>query len=155
MVLYASTILVKDLVCPITRQWKLGNLENDLPSDFVLDLRNKLGLFFGGKDRAVWKFSKSGKFSVSSAYSNPKGSEWSLTPPLFDRSKLWKLQHPYRILMFIWKLCRSGVPVRAKLHQRIQNMVSICSYVLLIFVNLYHLCLIIYFSFFFFDIRLD
>jgi hypothetical protein len=72
------------------------------------------------EDAPMWRFSKSGMYSVRSAY-------YQLMETIVDNNhlkengnwkKLWKLQVPNKVKIFLWRVLRGCLPVRSRLTQK-------------------------------------
>ena len=71
-----------------------------------------------GNDRIVQKYNMSGEFSVGSAYwvlTNKNRRE--MNPEVWKR--LWRLNIPYKMIVFLWKLYDDCLMVQTSLHKRI------------------------------------
>jgi hypothetical protein len=123
---------VSDLICPITRTWKVDALEKFfLPMD-VQAIQQIPISYIRRPDFLAWHYERTGVFSVRSAYrmlmetkirrenflegrAEPSNSEqdekaWR---------KLWKVKVPAKIRLFAWRLAKASLPtgeVRAHRH---------------------------------------
>ncbi|XP_042964631.1 uncharacterized protein LOC122298851 [Carya illinoinensis] len=69
-------------------------------------------------DELVWKHEKNGQFSVRSAYrlfltdaaSNQEGEVSSREDQTTMWRKIWKMQVPTRVKIFVWRVCKEGLP---------------------------------------------
>lgn len=79
-------------------------------------------------DRVAWLHTKDGQYSVKSSYhywferhhnqDEQRGSQgWG---------RLWKLQIPHKMKFFLWRVCRSNLPVRYMLRGKGVNTSIIC-----------------------------
>ena len=85
----------------------------------------------GDQDKTVWKFNDNGDYTVSSTYwllfnehheENPSG--WK---SCFWK-RLWSFKLPYKLIIFIWKICSNCLPVRSELHKRVQGISPHCHF---------------------------
>lgn len=69
------------------------------------------------KDKLAWVHSKNGQYTVKTGY-----QKWHQTyvgnmgvQQSTGWSRLWRLEIPHKIKIFLWRLCRNNVPVRSVL----------------------------------------
>lgn len=72
------------------------------------------------RDRVAWIHSKDGKYSVKSGYYS-----WCQNHMVIEGmqqsngwSRIWKLEIPHKIRVFLWRFCRNTIPVRIRLRGR-------------------------------------
>ena len=75
------------------------------------------------KDSFCWKFSRSGCFSIKSAYFN---SLPSLPISSFPWKLLWKIHSPLKYKMLLWNLAHEILPVCSVLHSKIPSFPALC-----------------------------
>lgn len=79
------------------------------------------------KDKRIWKFNKSGNYSVKSGYhqgikkvalSKPSQASTSYSPPKSLWNKLWDVPSAPKICHFMWKVVKNWVASKANLFKR-------------------------------------
>jgi hypothetical protein len=79
----------------------------------------------GGEDRRIWKFNKSGDFTVKSAYHLAKekfevdkgnSSNRDRIMPLWK--VIWNIEVPRAAKSFLWKACSGILPTKDKVYKR-------------------------------------
>lgn len=79
-------------------------------------------------DRLAWVHNKNGQYSVKSGYRLWQDSNIQNLPNEDSRGwrKIWTLQIPSKVKFFLWRVCRSNIPVRANLQRRHITVPLIC-----------------------------
>lgn len=105
---------VCDLFVPGEKKWdttKVNNLFTRCDADAILALpipSNQV------QDRIAWMSTLDGKYSVKSGYKfwydNYSESVRVQSNPGW--SKIWQLEVPHKLRVFLWRICRNNVPVR-------------------------------------------
>ena len=85
------------------------------------------------QDKIVWHYSTNGKFQVKKAYTIllnenlPSHLNSPTIPPKVWKT-LWKVPLPQKILLFVWKVLHSALPVRNTLIHRGINCFDTCPF---------------------------
>ncbi|XP_056697937.1 uncharacterized protein [Spinacia oleracea] len=82
-------------------------------------------------DFIYWRYHKSGKFTVKSAYAMLISEDLTLsynTPPSDFYKNLWSLKIPPKWKLFIWKLLHNGIATKVRLHLRGIQMEVVCDF---------------------------
>ena len=95
----------------------------------------------GGQDKWVRKFNHNGDFSVKLAYQvllteNSLANDHTFAPKVWNR--LWSFKLPFKLIIFMWKLCNDYLPTKVKFHKRIGSIFPLCP----IYLHLEHLFLL-------------
>lgn len=79
-------------------------------------------------DRVAWSRSKNGSYDVKTGYQfwYDQHIGENLVPQSGGWSRLWKLNIPQKIKIFIWRLCRNNLPVHMLLRAKGINVPSTC-----------------------------
>lgn len=79
-------------------------------------------------DRIAWRFTNDGKYSVKSGYKywHDHYCECSRQQSSQGWGKLWRLDIPQKIRVFLWRICRNNVPVRNLLRGKGVQTTIIC-----------------------------
>lgn len=105
---------VCDLFVPGTNVWdatKVHYLFSSDDADNILAIpvpKNQV------QDRIVWKYSLDGIYSAKSGYRfwQQQYSDYKKLEVSKGWSKIWKIQVPQKVKIFLWRVCRNNVPVR-------------------------------------------
>ena len=76
----------------------------------------------GGQDNYVWKFNRNGIYSVRNSYqvlTNDHTVEETRRMPTGVWNRLWSLKLPFKLIVFLWKICNNCVPARTEIHRRV------------------------------------
>ena len=116
---------VCDLIVEERGEWNMGvirHLVNPVEADLVLSIPLSQRL---QADRVVWGGTRSGKFSVSSAYHRVREIANSNKEECSDASemkvlwkRIWNLHLPNKIRSFAWRACRGALATKANLKKR-------------------------------------
>lgn len=114
---------VFDLHCG--QEWKWEFIYFDLP-EFIKDKikATPIQLFGSGRDTIMWKYSKNGEFTTSSAYKLANQGEEAVTQ--FQGQWIWRLDILPRITNFLWLCLHGSIPVKEVLAARGINCDKIC-----------------------------
>lgn len=117
---------VASFIIQETGSWNINRVKQVLASSTAAEVL-KMVLSFGKReDKLNWEHEMSGEFSAQSACRLLKALEKeqgsgessnSTTRNSFCK-KLWRLQIPNKIKIFIWRLCKNNLPTKVKLKQR-------------------------------------
>ncbi|KAL0312576.1 UNVERIFIED_CONTAM: hypothetical protein Sradi_5656900 [Sesamum radiatum] len=121
-----ADLRVADLIDPINRSWKGEVIDNLLwPEDAIIIKDIPLGRN-SSPDIQVWHYTKSGTFSVKSAYhvttsllsqynssKSGQSSSWSRA-----WAGIWSARVPNKIKVFLWRACKEAIPTTANLIRR-------------------------------------
>lgn len=80
------------------------------------------------KDRIAWAFSSDGKYSVKSGYKYWQ-EQFAENIDIISSdgwSRIWRVDVPHKIRIFLWRFCRNNVPVRNRLHHKGVNVPILC-----------------------------
>ncbi|KAK7830125.1 putative ribonuclease h protein [Quercus suber] len=114
---------VADLCCGQNWKWELTSF--DLPQPIKERIKAvPIQLNGSGIDTVLWKFSKNGEFTVSSAYRLANQREEPAIP--FHGQWIWKLDTLPRITCFLWLCLHGSVPVKEVLAERGINCDKVC-----------------------------
>lgn len=112
--------LVSELLIPNSRQWNTSYVQEHFVEE---DVRAILAIIVpqqDRQDRVVWSESSNGVYTAKAGYrfwydqvfgtsSIPQSNGWN---------KIWRLQIPHKMKIFIWRFCRNSVPVRRRLNAK-------------------------------------
>lgn len=105
---------VCDLFLPGEKEWdisKVNNLFKNCDAEFNLALpvpKNQVS------DRIVWSFTKDGMYSVKSGnrFWHDNHSTCKRESSSSGWGKIWILEVPHKVRVFLWRICRNNIPVR-------------------------------------------
>jgi hypothetical protein len=111
---------VSDLIDHNTGEWKVNEVNTYFDQQvakliLVMPIYREVG-----EDKCVWKFTSHGEYSVRSAYHY-------IMENLVDNSdlrvtgnwmRIWKMQVPQKIKVFLWRAARGCLPTRERLRTR-------------------------------------
>ena len=118
---------VSDLLSPDGAAWDHAKVDAMFSADDAHDIKQIAIGGLGSSDYLAWNFTKSGQFSVRSAYHlcmslkrTKTGRPESSTS--VDRHKswlaLWNTNAPGKAKIHMWRLIKNGLAVGAELHMR-------------------------------------
>lgn len=133
-----------------TKQWNLDIMQQLIaPHQWALVLATLIS-FFNSTDSFVWRFTKSGIFSVKSAYRLARilnhdeagASQFHVVngfsgDPTVDRHeelkvklnrRLWKLDVPPKITLFLWKILQGALPLNSRRAIFIKESSPLCAF---------------------------
>ncbi|OMP11686.1 reverse transcriptase [Corchorus capsularis] len=93
------------------------------------ELKTKDFSMLDREDELVWRNEFSGCFTVKSAHREILMAEMGNQVDFSRRREwkaLWKLKLPFKIIIFLWKMCNKGLPTRLELTKRGMNVDSRC-----------------------------
>lgn len=123
-----SSIPVAEFILAESNNWDEGKVRNFFSEDDArLVLATRIP-YNGANDRIAWSRSTNGQYTVKTGYrlwsdanlassSIVQGSGWS---------KLWKLNIPHKVKIFLWRFCRNNIPVRKRLRTKGVMLPIIC-----------------------------
>ncbi|KAM1939411.1 hypothetical protein ACFX13_027258 [Malus domestica] len=135
--------MVCDLIDPASNSWKAniifaGFHREDTDTILSIPLSH-----FGCEDRLMWHHSVNGVYSVKSGYgiamelmeNGAMGKKGRGAPSEHMQlnkvwSRIWRLQVPNKIKLFIWRCCNNALAVRRNLqrrHMRVDNVCGVCN----------------------------
>ncbi|KAL0411938.1 UNVERIFIED_CONTAM: hypothetical protein Slati_3783500 [Sesamum latifolium] len=125
---------VADLIDPVCCDWQVDLVKTIFwPDDSASILAIPLSRI-GDADRLIWHYSKSGVFSVRSAYhlacaleEKPCTSSRSTEEASWWR-RLWQAKIPSKVKLFEWRACLDALPTGIRLSSRIPGFVSVCPF---------------------------
>ena len=105
---------------PESRVWDVHKVEHDFHADdSKLILQTRIPQI-DVEDRLAWTGSHKGDYTVKSGYKHWEkcnaSSEDIIDSPGW--TKLWNLQLPHKIRVFLWRFCRNNIPVRKLLRSK-------------------------------------
>ena len=116
---------VKDLIDSDIRQWDREKIFDLLAHRTSMEIMSMPLPRTNTRDVLIWKENKSQSFTVKSAYQvaltmkeithiehSTARTEWDLW------RKLWRLNVPPKVRMFLWRACSNVLPTRENLHRR-------------------------------------
>ncbi|KAM1406093.1 hypothetical protein ACFXTH_000797 [Malus domestica] len=132
-------IKVRDLIDPVSKSWK----EEVISAGFNRDEARKILIIplskYGCHDRLVWHYTVNGDYSVKTGYgvainlmeNGALGRKGQGAPSEHRKNnliwkKIWTLQVPNKIKIFIWKCCNKALAVRHNLQRRKKRVENIC-----------------------------
>ncbi|KAL0442468.1 UNVERIFIED_CONTAM: putative mitochondrial protein [Sesamum latifolium] len=124
---------VSDLILEDTKEWNVEKIDALFwQEDRDLILQIPLGRL-GGTDLLVWHYTKSGLFSVKSAYhlalslfspAGPSGERWSTTM----WRVIWQAKIPNKAKVFIWRAIRNILPTACNLQKKLPQVHFACPF---------------------------
>lgn len=124
-IIFDLDLRVCDLICPQTKTWDRGKLEEVFfPSD--IELVMKIKPTFGQKDSYEWVHNRWGAYSVKSGYwlacslDQSEVKNLALCKPSLNdvRSKIWEVKTVPKIKIFMWKAMSNALAVSEELRGR-------------------------------------
>ncbi|KAK4385935.1 putative mitochondrial protein [Sesamum angolense] len=126
---------VQHLFDPDTRDWNrdlIDLLFYPIESASILSIPLSC---FELQDELIWLYTRSGVFSVKTAYhlpcnnartSNPTSSLFSCPSIVKGWKRFWQAKVPNKIRVFIWRICTDSLPVGINLQCRISALTPCC-----------------------------
>lgn len=109
----SSDMKVCELFIPGERKWDAAKVHNLVT---ISDANSILAIpipRYQVPDRIAWMNTSDGKYSVKSGYkfwcAQFNECKWVTSSPGWG--KLWKLQIPHKMRVFLWRICRNNIPV--------------------------------------------
>lgn len=124
----ASNMTVAQLFLPNTREWDVNKVLNTLSaSDASLILSTRVPEF-SVIDRLAWTKTTNGKYSVKMGYQlwHTRNIGAGSVTQSNGWSKLWKLDLPHKIKLFLWRFCINNIPVKNRLSSKGVNLPPDC-----------------------------
>lgn len=117
-----------ELFLPDEKQWdsnKVHNLFSNCDAEAILAIPIPKAQVI---DHIAWICTVDGNYSVKSGYNYwyKRHSECRWDSPSKGWSKLWKLEVPHKVRLFLWRLCRNNIPVRNVLKGRGVRITIMC-----------------------------
>lgn len=125
---------VKELIDPVCKSWNLSKLRQEfLPQEAIKILQTPIAWNFN-EEKIWWPFSKSGDFTVKSAYYlskklNQRVSTAASSSTPIDGSlwkNIWVVSIPQKIKYFLWKVCLNILRVGENLSKKRIKISTIC-----------------------------
>lgn len=103
-----------DLFLPGEKQWdnqKVHNLFSNCDTKAILAIPIPK---YQVSDRLAWVHTVDGKYSMKSGYSYwfTNFSDCKQETASQGWAKIWTMEVPHKVRIFVWRLCRNNVPVR-------------------------------------------
>ncbi|KAM2615219.1 hypothetical protein TB2_029752 [Malus domestica] len=135
--------MVCDLIDPASNSWKANSIFAGFHREDAVTILSIPLSHFGCEDRLMWHHSVNGIYSVKSGYGiamelmengafGKKGRGAPSEQLQINKvwSRIWRLQVPNKIKLFIWRCCNNAVAVRRNLqrrHMRVDNVCGVCN----------------------------
>lgn len=124
----SSGMKVCELFAPGVKQWdisKVNSLFTNCDAKAILALPVLTNQVY---DRIAWNFTMDGRYTVKSGYNfwHKHFGECRQITIHKGWSKIWCLEVPHKLKIFLWWLCRNNVPVRNLLRGRGVQTTIIC-----------------------------
>ncbi|XP_010462868.1 PREDICTED: uncharacterized protein LOC109125019 [Camelina sativa] len=119
--LWLPSLMVNHLINPVTKDWHLPTLEEFLDPGDIPIIRRMSVSKVQQRDRLVWHFTKSGKYTVKSGYRLARElmTEVEYGPTCMAlRAQVWKLDVPPKVQHFFWQIASGTLPVLERLAYR-------------------------------------
>lgn len=134
---------VCDLFVPGTNEWdvaKVHNLFSSSDAKFILAIPIPINQV---QDRIVWNYSLDGKYSAKTGYRfwQQHYGQCKQLEESKGWGRLWKIQVPQKIKIFLWRVCRNNIPVRNMLRGKGVNTTILCPLCGIDVEHLRHICL--------------
>ena len=124
-----ETLSVKQLICSITHTWNTKKMNPPIDPNINSVILRKAFSIYGGQAKFVWRFKHDGNYSVKLAYHILANNHSSIRSQSFSAKvweRLWSLKIPFKLIIFLCKICNDCLPTRVELHKRIQNISPSC-----------------------------
>lgn len=123
-----NVMSVKQLFLSNGRDWdsnKVRSLFSEEDASLILATRIPIVPVV---DRLAWSKTSNGKYSVKTGYQlwHAQNIGTGSVPQSNGWSKLWKLDLPHKVNLFLWRLCRNNVPVKSRLSSKGVNLPLEC-----------------------------
>jgi ribonuclease HI len=111
---------VAELMNETTGTWNIALIQQMFNHKDATEIRRLPLNLLTREDEPIWRYSRNGNYTVRSAY-------YQLMEHIVDNNdlkepgnwkKLWRLNVPNKVRIFIWRLLRGCLPVRGRLVQR-------------------------------------
>lgn len=124
-----STLSVAQLIVHNTREWDEVKVVNMFS---VEDARQIMATRIPpapAVDHLAWSRTTNGKYSVKTGYQlwHAQNIGTGVVAQSNGWKKLWKLDVPHKIKVFLWRVCRNNVPVKSRLTTKRVHLPTECS----------------------------
>lgn len=127
---------VADLIDPSTEQWDV-QLVNDMFGPVDAQHILSIPLCDGMEDQLAWHFDNRGNFSVKSAYQlgvrirdslhhRDATTSASSTVVSFRWNRIWALQLPAKVRIFMWRLAHDSLPTLMNIKRKHVELDTLC-----------------------------
>ncbi|XP_056862666.1 uncharacterized protein LOC130510404 [Raphanus sativus] len=115
-----QSLLVCDLLCPITNKWDIEKIRRLLPQyeDLILQIKTSST---PSTDTLVWLPGKTGIYSTKSGYGIGRTSMTELNSendPVNWLKHVWNIKTGPKLKDFLWRVLKKAIPVSANLERR-------------------------------------
>lgn len=120
--------MVSDLIDPDIRQRNINLLYSLFQPRDIKEITNIPLSTTASEDTRIWHFSRNGNYSVKSGYKlimSLTNQDNHLGPLPETWIRMWKIEVPPKIKIFLWRVARNCIPCRKNLQAR-RMSVPIC-----------------------------
>lgn len=115
-----SSIPVSEFIISDAHIWdipKVTDFFHEEDARLILATRIPLGAV---SDRIAWPRASDGNYSVKTGYQHwcENNLHSATIRQVNGWSKLWRLNVPHKVKVFLWRFCRNNIPVRNKLRTK-------------------------------------
>ncbi|XP_013709689.1 uncharacterized protein LOC106413463 [Brassica napus] len=118
--LESRSLMVSDLLCPLTNKWEIVKIRRFLPQyeDTILQIKTSST---AAPDTLLWLPEKSGVYSTKTGYRVGMTSDKPLSlenSPVNWLSHIWNVKTGPKLKDFLWRVVRKAIPVSSNLEKR-------------------------------------
>ncbi|KAG2250270.1 hypothetical protein Bca52824_080406 [Brassica carinata] len=115
-----QSLLVKELLCPLTNKWNLEEIRRIIPQyeDFILHIKTSSTQ---SPDTMVWLKEKSGEYSTKTGYGLGMVVDRPTlvaNEPVHWLKDIWNVNTSPKLKDFIWRVVKKAIPVSSNLERR-------------------------------------
>ena len=114
--LAASSLLVRDLLDPVTNEWNVDAVRQHLPQ-YEDDIRLLITSSHPLRDSLVWLPERSGIYSTKTGYAVAK-TPLSTVPPTDWNKIIWQIKTAHKLQNFLWKVSHQALALGSNLAKR-------------------------------------
>lgn len=114
----SSTLMVSDLLCPLTNTWRRDLVGLHLPQ-YETDVDGLFTSSVAQPDRRIWLHDPSGEYTTKTGYNLAITAKTARQEhPLDWQKHIWSVKTSPKVKDFLWRLAKKAIPVSANLATR-------------------------------------
>lgn len=112
-----GNVTVSEFIDPHSNNWQEEKVYNFFSAEYARMILTTMFPRCGVGDRVVWNRTTNGQYNVKTGYhlwfEQSRGP--AVTTQANNWGKLWRLDIPHKVNIFLWRFCRNNVPVQKRL----------------------------------------